>query len=127
MKKSILQLSLFAIVFLCVLSCKDDPTPPSLVGTWTETSSVASGCDDPSDNESVTCTTGCEVIVISATTITSDGDSQSYTKTATTISVTDGPISYTVAYTVTETTLVITQEGSALTDGCKYVTTYKRS
>ncbi len=128
MKKFIEQFSLYAIVFLCVLSCKkDDPAPPSLEGTWTLTSEVYSGCDDPLDDDSVTCTSSCDVVVVSATSITSDGDTQSYTKTATTISVTDGGLTFTFSYTVSGTTLVITQEGSALTGGCKYVATYKRS
>ena len=129
MKKFIQGFTLFAIVFLCVLSCKkDDPAPPSIEGKWTETTYVVSGCDDPSDNEpETTCTTSCEVFVISATTITSDGDVQAYTKTATTITVSDGSFSLTFTYTVTETTLVLTLQNSSTFGGCKEVRTFKRS
>jgi hypothetical protein len=125
MKKAILQFSYVAVVCLCIISCKDDPAPPSIVGTWTETSYVVSGCDDPTENESETCTSSCDVIVITDTTISSDGDTQTYTKTGTTITVVYGSISVTASYTVTETTLVLTQDDDF--GGCKYVSTFKRS
>lgn len=127
MKKAILQCSFFAIACLCIISCKDDdPAPNSLVGTWSMTKDVASGCDDSADNYDETCTSSCETIVISETTINYDGDSLPYTKTATTISIVDGSLTVTVSYTVNTTTLVITEEASSSFGGCKFVTTYKK-
>lgn len=129
MKKYILKLSYFTIVCLFVVSCKkDDPAPVNLLlGTWTETSEVISGCTDPLDNSTDTCTSACSTLVFTETTVSGDGSTETYTKTDTTLSIVSGSITFTVSYTVTGTTLVITQQDSADFGNCKTVTTYKKS
>ncbi|MBL7871294.1 MAG: hypothetical protein JNM78_06770 [Cyclobacteriaceae bacterium] len=114
---------------VAISSCKDDdPMNTSLTGTWLETSNQVSNCTDPTDNEPIeNCTAGCETIVITETTIIIDGATElSYTKTATTITVTDGVDSETVSYSISGTTLTISQQNSLDDGGCKYITTYKK-
>lgn len=71
-------LKVIVIVLLIPLafsSCKDDENKgASLVGTWEEVSFVASGCVDANDNESYSCTSSCERIVVTANTITIGSD-----------------------------------------------------
>ncbi len=122
----ILLIVLMPLVFA---GCKkdDDPSPnASLVNSWTEVSYVASGCTDPTENESTTCTTGCETLVISATTINFFGISLPYTVSGNTISIDILGDIEKVTYVITGTTLVVTAQESEADGNCKYVSTYKK-
>lgn len=119
----------FPIVFS---SCKEDEDQgASLVGTWRETTYVSSGCLDPTDNENFTCTTSCEELVVTATTVKIGSDPAiNYTVNGNQLTVTEtlgsATISITVTFAVTATTLVITQVDAASDGGCTNVTTYTR-
>lgn len=127
---TVLLISLaFPLVFS---SCKDDESKgASLVGTWEETSYVSSGCVDPTDNESFTCTSACERIVVTENTLTIGTDPAiSYTVNGNQITLTQkfgsATVTFSVTFTVTETTLTITQQDEAADGGCKNVSVYKR-
>lgn len=132
MKNFIKILGLIFIIPLVFSSCKDDENKgASLVGTWEEVSFVSSGCVDPDDNESSTCTVDCERIVVTANTITIDTEPAiNYTVNGNqiTLSQTFGSatITFTVTFVVTETSLTITQQDDASDGGCKNVSVYKR-
>ncbi|MEZ4973235.1 MAG: hypothetical protein R2820_07985 [Cyclobacteriaceae bacterium] len=118
-------------LLLSVSSCKDDDDPSPLIGTWEEKSYVASGCIDPDDNETFTCTSSCETIVITENTIKIDTDPAiPYTTDGNklTISQTTGgiTISITVQFSVSGNTLTITQEEEDADGGCTSVSTYQR-
>jgi len=120
---------LMMLMTLVFEGCKkdDDPSPnASLVNSWKEVSYVVSGCTDPTENESTTCTTGCETLVISATTISFYGISLPYTVSGNTISIDFLGDIETVTYVITGTTLVITSQDSQADGNCKYVSTYKK-
>lgn len=118
---------------LAISSCKDDDENPgaALIGTWEEKSYVSSGCVDPDDNESSTCTSSCERIVVTENTITIGSfPAVSYTVSGNqlTISQSSGgtTISTTVTFVVSGTTLTITQQDDASDGGCKNVSTYSK-
>jgi hypothetical protein len=86
---------------------------------------VVSGCSDPVDNETITCTS-CETIVISATTMSIDGDTYPYTVSGNTLSIdVDGDI-YKITYIISGNNLTLNFQDSVADGNCKYVTTYKR-
>lgn len=60
MKESVNALILVSTIALFTISCKDEPAPVSLIGTWILSSTIVSNCDDPIDNSTDTCTTNCE-------------------------------------------------------------------
>lgn len=132
MKNYIKILGLIFLIPLAFSSCKDDESKgASLVGTWEEVSFVSSGCVDPADNESSTCTSSCERIVVTANTITIGTEPAiNYTVSGNqiTLSQTFGSatITFTVTFVVTETSLTITQQDDASDGGCKNVSVYKR-
>lgn len=132
MKNFIKILGLIFIIPLVFSSCKDDENKgASLVGTWEEVSFVSSGCVDPDDNESFTCTSSCERIVVTTNTITIGTEPAiNYTVNGNqiTLSQTFGSatITFTVTFVVTETSLTITQQDDASDGGCKNVSVYKR-
>jgi hypothetical protein len=126
-------LNLFAFLALLLVSFQfsscssdDDPeiTAESLIGTWTQTSFVSTGCTDPNDNQDLsTCTTACETIVVTATTVSINGDApMTYTTDGNTIT-TDGD---TITWAISGTTLTITDVDSAADGGCTSVITYIR-
>ena len=132
MKNYFKILGLIFLIPLAFSSCKDDENNgASLVGTWEEVSFVSSGCVDPADNESFTCTSACERIVVTSNTITIDTEPViNYTVNGNQITATQafggGTITFTVTFVVTETTLTITQQTDASDGGCKNVTVYNR-
>ena len=69
---------LIVITILVFEACnEDDPAPDQsaeLIGSWENVSFVATGCADPADNYNETCTSDCEILVITATTLTFDGE-----------------------------------------------------
>lgn len=128
-------LKVIVIVLLIPLafsSCKDDENKgASLVGTWEEVSFVASGCVDANDNESYSCTSSCERIVVTANTITIGSDPAiNYSVNGNQITLTQtfgsATVTLTVTFVVTETSLTITQQDDASEGGCKNVSVYKR-
>lgn len=127
---------LFVLLFMVLsvslfnTSCKDDDDDAKpvdqLIGSWLEVSFVSSGCTDPADNETSTCTT-CETLVATSSTLTFESEPPyPYTADGNTLSVTVGSKIYTVVFAVTGDTLVVTIQDSADDGNCKKVTTYKR-
>ncbi len=128
-------IKLLVVVFalpLAFTSCKDDENAgSSLIGTWEEVSFVSSGCVDPADNETFSCTSSCERIVVTENTVKFDNDpviSYSINGNQITLTETSGSISITITvmYEVNGNTLIITQQDSASDGGCKNVSTYQR-
>ncbi len=132
MRNFIIIIGLILVLPLAFSSCKDDENEgASLVGTWEETSYTSSGCIDPADNETYTCTSSCERIVVTGSTITIDNEPPiNYTVNGNqiTLSQTFGSatITFTVTFVLTDTTLTITQQDDASDGGCKNVSVYKR-
>ncbi len=129
--KSILFLSALLLMILSFDGCKkDDPEPTpaeQLVGSWKEVNYVRSGCTDAGDNETNACTTSCETIIASATTLTFPGEPPySYTADGNTLSVTVGTKVVAVTIEITGTTLTTTIQDSPADGNCKSVTTYSR-
>lgn len=112
-----------------VISCKDDDESKpvdQLVGSWLEVSFVSSGCTDPDDNESSTCTK-CETLVATSSTLTFEGEPPyPYTADGNTLSVTVGTQIYKVVFAVNGDEMVLTIQDSPADGNCKNVTTYKR-
>lgn len=129
--KSIYLLTLIASLVFLFEGCKkdDEPTPAEqLVGSWKEVSFVSSGCTNPADNESSTCTTTCETFVATATTLKFGSDTPlSYTSNGNTLTVTiPGQPSVTAVFSITGSTLTLTIQDSAADGGCKSVSTYSK-
>lgn len=117
--KTLKQLLMMALIVLAFQGCKKDDESPSqaslLIGTWEYKSTVVTNCTDSLDNFNDTCTSSCDVTVITATTI----DSDPYTASGNTIT-SDGD---TYTFSISGTTLTITYQESVADGGCKYVTT----
>lgn len=129
--RTIFLLTLIASFIFQFEGCKkdDDPTPAEqLVGSWKEVSYVSTGCTDPNDNESNTCTTNCETLVVTATTLKIGSDpALSYTASGNTLTVTiPGQQTTTVAFAISGSTLTVTIQDSPADGGCKSVSTYTR-
>ena len=113
MKTNIRILAMMAIAAMIIFveGCKkDDPTPTQaqlLIGSWKEVSFVSSGCTDAADNGSSTCTTQCETLVVSNTTLTIGTESWPYTVVGNTLTFTVGGQKVIVTIAVTKTTLVV--------------------
>lgn len=126
MKSLIRFLSIAAIAFIIGLSaCKDDDPVNPLIGTWIFTSETTTGCSDPDFNGSETCSTNCDEIVITATTITDDTGSINYKLDGNKIVISEslGGITITITntYSVSGNQLTITDENDSVF-GCKTVT-----
>lgn len=129
--KSILFLTAFLIVILSLEGCKkDDPAPTpaeQLVGSWKEVNRVSTGCTDPADNGTETCTTSCETMVASSTTLTFTGEPPyPYTADGNTLTVTVGTKVFIVTIAISGTTLTFTIQDSAADGNCKSVATYNK-
>jgi hypothetical protein len=109
---------------------KEDPAPTQaelLIGTWQFTNGVVSECTDPLDNYTETCTTECETIVVTSSTVTMLGDSYPYTINGNNLSINMGSgLTLTVNFVVSGSTLTITLKDSAEDGNCKYVSNYKK-
>src|SRR5689334_6515480 len=85
--KTIKRLWMIALIPLLFEGCKGDDQAPApdqselLIGTWEALSFVASNCSDPTDNENTSCTTSCEIMVATSTSLTFDNEGP-YTYTA---------------------------------------------
>lgn len=125
-KLSLLLLPIFCLILLST-SCKDDDdgNPAELiVGSWRFVSYVASECSDPDDNESETCTSACEVVVITKDMVTFEGEPpESYSIDGNKITFGTGSGADTYEFTVTETTLTVIEQDPG---ECKEVTTLTR-
>lgn len=124
MKKT-LTLLVFA---LFIFGCSDDdpaPDPASLIGTWTITNEVYSGCNDPADNRTDPCD-DCDDLIFSATTVTVGIEVYTYSTSGNTLTVTLGSDTLVITYSVSATTLTFTIQESDVNGGCKIVSTYTR-
>jgi len=132
MKTYLKLLGVILIIPIVFSSCEDDDdTGASIVGTWEEVSFVASGCIDPTDNETFTCTSSCERIVVTNNTVTiGTNPALNYTVSGNQLSIVQSgggvTITIVVTFEVTETSLTITQQDEAVDGGCKNVSVYKR-
>lgn len=133
MKNYIKVLLFVFVVPILISSCKDDDEAPgaALIGTWEEKSFVSSGCIDPDDNESATCTSSCERVVVTENTVKFGSDPAiSYTVKGNQLSISESSggitITITVTFEVSGNTLTITQQDEASDGGCKNVSTYIR-
>jgi hypothetical protein len=128
------QLSFFAALLVLGITfsgCNDDDeNTSSLIGSWRFVSDVNTECADTDDNYSETCSRDCDVIVITATTITADGDVYTYTTSGNQLTfseiVNNVQISYTLTFNVSGSTLTLTTKDSADLGSCKNVTTYSK-
>ncbi len=133
MKNFIKTLLFVFIIPVFIFSCKDDDETPgaALIGTWEEVSFTSSGCVDPDDNESYTCTSSCERIVVTENTVKVDSDPAiPYTVNGNQLTLTQSSggitISFTVTFEISGNTLTITQQDDAADGGCKNVSVYTR-
>ncbi|MFZ1808914.1 MAG: hypothetical protein WAU36_16910 [Cyclobacteriaceae bacterium] len=133
MKNYVKLLLLVFAIPMVISSCKDDDESPGavLIGTWEEVSYATSGCTDSDDNDSFTCSSSCERVVITENTITFEGDpAEPYTVTGSTISFTttigSTTITETVNYAISGTTLTITFKDDASDGGCLNTLTYRK-
>ncbi len=127
MRKLFVLLLAMPCIILLLISCKDDDdvNPADLlVGSWQFVSYVSSECVDPDDNESETCTTGCEITVFTKDMVTFEGEpSEPYSIDGNKITFGAGSGADTFEFTVTESTLTVfdIEPGD-----CKEVTTLKK-
>jgi uncharacterized protein (TIGR02145 family) len=118
-------------------ACKNDEPAPDvslkLIGAWELVRFVASNCTDPSDNEDTRCTSKCEKLVITASTITMVGEGkytykvsfvEGWNANLLTISIAGSP--RTVAFEVSDTELILTHQDTPADGNCKSESTYKR-
>lgn len=132
-------LSLVIIIAGVIVSCsKSDPAPSqasALIGNWKAVSYQRTGCTDPTYNESLTaCTTSCETLSITATTVTvtvpgSAPMSFTYTVTGSTINITgSGAPTETITFVVSGTTLTINTQSPATgaEANCKGISIYTK-
>ena len=126
--------SIFALLFMVLLleGCKnDDPAPDQsaeLIGNWEAISFVATGCADPADNYNETCTSACEILEVTAATLTFDGEGPyAYTTKQNLITINFGGDNFEVAYSISGETLTFTYKDSPADGGCKNVSTYKKA
>jgi hypothetical protein len=128
-KSTYLIILIASLVFLFE-GCKkdDDPTPAEqLVGSWKEVSFASTGCTDPNENESETCTTNCETLVASGSTLTFPGEPPyAYTANGNTLTVTAGGQTFTATIAISGSTLTFTIQDSPADGGCKNVITYSK-
>ncbi len=122
---------LIALMFLVFEGCnKDDPGPDQsaeLIGAWEAVSFVSSNCKDPSENGTTTCTSFCEILVFTSTTVTFDGDGPfNYTTSGNSLTIDFGG-SQTGTYSISASTLTFTGQDSPADGGCKNVSTYKKA
>lgn len=132
MKNYIKVLLFVFVVPILISSCKDDDEAPgaALIGTWEQVSIAFSGCADPGDNETITCTS-CDRMVITENTVTFEGEpAEPYTVTNTTISFTTTSgattVTETVNYSISGTTLTITFKDDASDGGCLNTIIFRR-
>ena len=123
---------LIVITILVFEACnKDDPTPDQsaeLIGSWENVSFVATGCADPADNYNETCTSYCEILEITATTLTSEGDGPyAYTTSGNSMTINSNGGKFVVTYSISGETLTFTNQDSPPDGGCKNVITYKKA
>jgi hypothetical protein len=101
-----------------------------LIGSWRFVSETATECADTDDNYSETCSRDCDVIVITANTITSDDETNSYTISGNQITISETinnvQISVTFTFNISGSTLTLTSKDSADLGSCKYVTTFSK-
>ncbi len=127
MKKLIVLLLTIPCVILLSTSCKDDAKSANpadlIIGSWQMVSFVASECADPADNETETCSTGCEITIFTKDTVTFEGEpSEPYSIDGNKITFGTGSGADTYEFSVTETTLIVTNTAG----DCKEVTTLKK-
>ncbi len=84
MKRSLVFLLLLSVAALFTTSCKDDDdnsNPANLIiGSWKMVSYVATECVDPTENGTETCSTSCEVTIVTKDTVTFKGRHQNPTR-----------------------------------------------
>jgi hypothetical protein len=138
MKRSFIYALTAIVLVAMVISCsKDDPAAaPSVVGTWKFATYLASGCTEPLDNETGSCSgtlIECGALVITATTYDntpgtlSGGSAESGTFVISGASATVTPTggSATVYnFTVTATTLTLSRVDDS--SGCTETSTFTR-
>jgi hypothetical protein len=128
------RLSFFAVLLALGVTfsgCNDDDEKGSpLIGSWRFVSETATECTDSDENYSETCSRDCEVIVITATTITTDDETLNYTISGNQLTITETfggvQISFTQTFNVSGSTLTLTSKDSADLGSCKYVITYTK-
>ena len=128
--KSSKNILVMALMVLFFEGCnKDDPAPDQsaeLIGSWEAVSFVSSNCKDPLDNGTTTCTSFCEILVFTATTVTFDGEGPyNYTTNGNSMTIDFGD-DETITYFISGTTLTFTNQDSPADGGCKNVSTYKK-
>lgn len=141
--KNLMVFLLIGTFLLSISSCSDDENPIAnveLEGTlWTGTGYVATGCDDPNDNDNspnYTCTeTDCETLYLENGTVTIieiRGDvietiTASYTLSGNVVTVTIEENGQTVTFDINYTIVgdVLTLNFTFPLDGCDVIQTYK--
>ncbi|MBL7873599.1 MAG: lipocalin family protein [Cyclobacteriaceae bacterium] len=132
--KMIKDLYLIAVMFSIILiidGCKqDDPSPSEqLIGSWKYVSTVSSGCTDPTDNGTHTCSIDCTVLEFTSTTVKiTDSSSITYTYTisGSTLKVTVQGQIETYTLSISGKTLTLTEQATMDDGNCKDVSTYTK-
>ncbi|MGE0587864.1 MAG: hypothetical protein AB7O48_04780 [Cyclobacteriaceae bacterium] len=130
MKNLLRLLTICFVTSLAMLSaCKDDDEANPLIGTWIFKSEATTECSDSDFNGTESCSTDCDEIVITATTITDDTGSSNYTLDGNKIVISGSlggvTFSVTVTYSISGNQLTITDETDT-TFGCKTVTVFTK-
>lgn len=127
------QLSLFIALLVLGITfsgCNDnDENPSSLIGSWRSVSNVLTECTDTDDNYSETCSLDCDVLVFTATAITTDDNELLYTYITSGNQLTatrkDGAV-IVFTFNVSESTLTLTTKDSADLGSCKLTLTFSK-
>lgn len=130
MKLSQIKL-VMALMILLFEGCKnDDPAPDQsaeLIGNWEVVTFVATGCNNPDDNYNETCTSNCEILVATATTLTIDGAGPyPYTTDGNSMTIDFGGDTFVITYSIAGEILTFSAQDSPADGGCKNVSTYKK-
>ncbi|CAN5242493.1 hypothetical protein BH09BAC3_BH09BAC3_24370 [soil metagenome] len=128
--KKLFSLGILSSLFLFALSCSKDSDPnPTLLGTWIETSTSASGCTNPSENVTTNCIdTDCRTLIIESNSIRQSFLFYSYTTQGDQLILTPSgsTSSLTFTFKVTATTLTITGQDSPANGNCTNTTVYNK-
>ena len=120
------------MLLIVVVSCKkDDPAASNaLIGNWKFVSAVKTGCTDPNNNYSETCTTNCGTLAITASgwTFTQTGsptESGTYTINGNQVTLTKpGGSTDDYTYAIVGSSLTFTNTSGGT--GCVEVTTFSK-
>jgi len=115
------------LVASLIYSCKESESNNSLLGTWEETSFVVTECQNPDFNNSEICSSACQKLTFSDSTVVFDNDAPiNYAVDGNVITIVLAGTTLFPVYNISGNMLTITIQDREEDGGCKSVYTYER-